>query len=105
MKFLTFAALLLVSAQAIRFYDEDNEPQSAAQAVGMRDGDLLSDQVDNFMEQAKNTVKESHLTKDRNAAFERVKAQSPTHSVNFLEVPVKQKPLLDRDFKLPEMQN
>merc|ERR1719240_665878 len=53
------------------------------------------------MEQAKQTVKDSST--DRNAAFKRVKAQSPTHSINYLEKPTKQKPLLDRDFKLPEI--
>merc|ERR1719263_1497937 len=102
MKFFAFTALLLVSTQAVKLRDDDDY-QTAAQAVGMRDGDLLGEQVENFMEQAKQAVEDGKMT-DRKAAFDRVRAQSPTHSINFLEVPAKQKPLLDKDFKLPDMQ-
>ena len=52
MKFFAIAALMLVSTQAIALRDDD-EPQTAAQAAGMRDGDLLTEEVDNFMAPAK----------------------------------------------------
>ena len=89
MKFFAFAAMLLVSAQAVQLRDDDDY-QTAAQAVGMRDGDLLSEQMDNFMEQARQTV-EDEKSEKRVAAIERVKAQSPTHSINILELPLKKK--------------
>ena len=90
MKFFTIAALMLVSTQAIVIRDEDDEPQTAAQAAGMRDGDMFSDQVDNFMEQAHQSIKDSKDAK-RQAAIERVKAQSPTHSVHVMEQPTEKK--------------
>ena len=66
MKFLALAAALLIaSAQGMRIHDDETEPTTSAQALGMRDGDFLNDQVDNFMEQAKNAVIENRYSKKK----------------------------------------
>ena len=70
--------------------------------MGMRESDFLSEHVDNIMEQAKETMRNSkHST--REAAIARVKAQSPTHSVNYMSRPEKPKEKSEDELALPEI--
>ena len=95
MKFFAIAALMGVMVQGITLRDEDDDNSSnALQEAGMRESDIFSSQVDDFMSRAKEAVSNSKSA-SRKAAFERVKAQSPTHSINYLEVPEKKKEMTD----------
>ena len=101
MKFFAIAALMLVSTQAIALRDED-DTQTAAQAAGMRDSDMLSDQVDGFMEQCHESIKDAKDAK-RAATIERVRAASPTHSVHVMESPGESKKIEIDTSKMPEI--
>ena len=104
MKLISGSVLLLLasSSQAVKLTFEDGQPETAAEAMGMRESDFLSEHVDNIMEQAKESMRNSaHST--REAAFARVKAQSPTHSINYMNKPEKPKAKTDEE-ELPEIQ-
>ena len=102
MKYIAVIALfLLASSNAIKLTDDD-EPQTAAQAAGLRDSSMFEDQVDGFMAAAKEQMK-STPEQRKKAALERAKANSLNGKINYISKPDPPVKLSEED-KLPEIQ-
>ena len=104
MKYFTILAVtfLIASSSAIKLRDDadDDEPMTASQKMGMRDGDMLEEQCNDFMAQARETMSKSG-DRSRKKALERAKANSPTGSIHIMSKP---EPIdLAKEDKLPEI--